>query len=629
MDVEALLNQVRTHPNIAAAFYHLASVAKSRTIFEQAELSPSGARTWRSTSYTTVAAQVSRLARYLHSIGVTRGTRVAVMSNTRPEWMIADMAIHAAGGTCVSIYQSISRDETGYILFDSGAKVVFAENEEQVEKLRSLLASPCPVPATELHAAQDIQIELSKIITFEETSSHPLVTPLSALLSDESLSPDPPEFFSVITPEDLASLVYTSGTTGPPKGVMQTHGNHLANVWQASRCGAFAPEGSIFLFLPLAHSFARLIGYIGFLTPTLLKFPAITDRTRSGLNASAILADLRDSAANVFPTVPRILEKMAAGVQEKATKGGLGGALLSLALRNGERVSRRRREGKYVFLSDRVLHALLAPIRLKISTTLFGTNFHHIVSGGAKLPVSVGAFFESIGVTTLEGYGLTETCVATNVNRPNKKKLGSVGPLFEEVELKITPEGEILFRGPNITKGYFNRPEATKASWDDEGWFHTGDLGRLDEEGFLFITGRKKELIVTAGGKKVAPSPIEEKLVASPYISHALIVGDGKPYCAALFTIERPQLEAWARGKQRALSLTDPEVLSLFQADLDRVNATLSKFETIKKFRIIEEEFTVENGFLTPTFKVKRAMIEKRYKDLIEAMYAEGGVKGE
>jgi len=312
---------------------------------------------------------------------------------------------------------------------------------------------------------------------------------------------------------------------------------------------------------------------------------------------------------------------MVAGIKERSSAGGLSGFLLGATLRSARNIWQAERDGYPANVGSQILYFLTSPLRRKIKRQLFGSGFQHGVSGGAKLPIPINEFLASLSIVVYEGYGLTETCVATNVNRRELNKIGSVGPCLEGIELKISEEGEILFRGPNVALGYFNRPQATKEAWDSAGWFHTGDLGYLDSDQYLFITGRKKELIVTAGGKKIAPVAIEERLVASRFIASATVFGDGKPYCVALIQPELPVLEEWSRREGRPVDLTSRAVLELFQQEIEAVNERLSKFETIKRFRLINDEFTVENGMLTPTFKVKRTKVQQRYEELIESMY--------
>lgn len=619
---EELIAELKRSRSLPEIFSSIVQRSPDAVVYSQAQIASDSSRSWHSATYRDVGGKIWRLAQFLIRSGVRPGDKVAIISFTRPEWLIADLAILYAGATSVAIYQSINAQETGYILFDSGAKFIFAENEEQVRKLDELERQGCPIPATEDRPAQTASFRFGKVVTFEQVESRPTAVWLQSVLQDSAIPATEPKLTALT---ETASLVYTSGTTGPPKGVIQTHANHLANLWQACKTGLFAPDGDIFVFLPLAHSFARLIGYIGFFTPTILKFPAVADRRSSVLNVPSILHDLKDAGSQVVPIVPRILEKLMNGIQEKLRGQGIGAKILAAAVLSSKAVFESRTKGIPAPLHLRLVYPLLAPIRHKVKKQLFGNGFRHIVSGGAKLPVPVNEFFASLGITIYEGYGLTETCVATNVNRVEKNKIGSVGPCLEGVEIKIADDGEILFRGPNIAVGYLNRPQATRAQWDSDGWFHTGDLGELDADRYLSITGRKKELIVTSGGKKISPLMIEDKLAASPFIASAVVVGDGKQYCSALIVPDTVIVKQWSARKgitlQSALSAS-PEVVDRLQREIDHVNDSLSKFETIKKFRIIDRELTVENGFLTPTFKIKRGLVERTFKHLIDEMYS-------
>lgn len=622
MDINKFIESLRTRDSIPEVFKEIATALPDRTAYSEPVINADGSRTWFEHNYRGVASKVYRLANYLIAHGVKPGDRVAIISYTRPEWMIADLAILFAGATSVAVYQSVSAHEVGYILFDSTTTFVFAENEEQVKKLYSLMEKPFAVPENEDRPALHAELSLRKIVTFEELESDPKITLLKDILSNEQYSIDAP---SINKSNDVASLVYTSGTTGPPKGVIQTHRNHLANVWQASKTEIFAPTGDIFLFLPLAHSFAKLIGNIGFLTPTVIKFPAVTDRKKSVLNAQSVLRDLKEGSAEVAPIVPRILEKMMAGVIERSKQQSTAGKLVGIAVNSRLKAFELKRRKEPLPLSLRLKILLTGFVAKKVKTKLFGPRFKHVVSGGARLPLEVNEFFTAIGVTIYEGYGLTETCVATNVNRIGKAKIGSVGPCMHDLEMKIAEDGEILFRGPNVTRGYLNRPTATKAQWDADGWFHTGDLGEIDADGDLSITGRKKDLIVTAGGKKIAPQGIEEKFVTSPLVSTAVMVGDGKPFCAVLIAPERAAVLHWAKEKGINLPAKlseSKELQSEFEALVEQINSTLSKFETVKKVKIIDDELTVENGLLTPTFKVKRAVVTKKFAQVIEGFYS-------
>ncbi|MCI5064239.1 long-chain fatty acid--CoA ligase [bacterium] len=610
--------------SIAAAFYSLARSEPDRVVYEQALIGANGdssdKRERVARTFSEVEERVLKVAHYLRSIGVQPGDKVAIVSSSRPEWMECDLAAHTLGAIVVSIYQSVPADDVGYILFDSGANVVFAENQEQLEKLQELLKGPIEIPATEDRDATTAQIGLRKVITFESVSPHPLATELSEILAGSK--PEPLESYDKIRRDDIAAFVYTSGTTGPPKGVVQTHGNHLANVRQAYGCQLVSTDSSLMVFLPLAHAFAKLMGYIGFLGPAELRFPAIKDRKTSKLDPDSVTRDIREFGADIVPVVPRLLEKMQSGVIAKSRAGGIAGTLLQMMLSAANAVYTGEAGA-----ADQLKYHLTGFLRKKVRLQLFGEGFRYAISGGAKLNPDVGRFFDMLGIEILEGYGLTETCVATNVNRFGRKKIGTVGPvLADDIELRIAEDGEILFRGPNITKGYHGRETATKESWDADGWFHTGDLGELDEDEFLSIVGRKKDILVTSYGKNIAPEDIEAQMKSSPYISAVVLLGDGRPFVTALISLDLENVSSWA--KKRGISELDNRSLAendavreLIWKQLEKANTEFADYERAKKFEIVPEDFTVENGMLTPTFKVKKPVVMKRYAALIEKLY--------
>ncbi|WKZ56176.1 MAG: long-chain fatty acid--CoA ligase [Bdellovibrionota bacterium] len=611
--------------NIAQAFYANARAHRDRQVYSQAQIDPNnydGTREWTGRTFSQVEDRVRRIAGYLFSLGIGAGDKVAIVSNSRPEWMEADLGILTLGAVSVSVYPSLTSPEIGYILFDSNTQVVFAENIEQLEKLKRIMSHDFDVPGSEDRAPAKARLQLKKIILFDgDASGSGETVDLETVL--QSSKPFDLALVSGIEKESLASLVYTSGTTGPPKGVHQTHANHLANVRQAMQCGVFHSNPSLMLFLPLAHSFAKLIGYLGFLTPAELKFCGITSRSSSKPDPASWTRDIREADANIVPVVPRILEKMQSGIEEKALKGGLGGMLVRATLRGARAHFIARRDGTALSFADALRYRLTGGLRKKIQRALFGSDFWYAVSGGAKLPVPVGEFFESLGVIILEGYGLTETVVATNVNRAESRRIGSVGPvLAPDIELRIAEDGEILFRGPNVSKGYYNRPTATRQSWDDQGWFHTGDIGKVDQDGFLYITGRKKEIIVTAGGKKIPPESVETVLKQSPIISQAVLLGEGKPYCVALFTLNMEALKQALKDTGQIDVHTDQRVHKVVDSAVQKANEQLASYEQVKRFAILADEFTVDNGTLTPTFKVKRNVVAIRYKELIEGLYS-------
>jgi len=614
-----------TIPNIPAAFFEIATKCPDRPVYSQAIATPSGERVWRESTYRAVCERVVKLGAFLQESGVQPGDKVAIISNTRPEWLEADLAILSIGGVVVSVYQSLTAHDIGYILFDSGATVVIAENQEQVHKVLALLAEPCPIPAHEDRPASEVRTSVRLIVAMEAVAPNPIIVGWEGILARGAEASEPPSAVFTIERNALATIVYTSGTTGPPKGVMQTHGNHLSNIRQVFQAELFKEDYALFLFLPLAHSFAKLIGYIGFLTPATLRFPAVVDRSSSRADPGSISRDIREGGADVLAVVPRLLEKMEEGVMNRTLAGAMG-RLLGQAIAAAQAVYRLTHERRAVPLLTRLVYVVTTPLRRKVRRALFGEQFRYAISGGAKLPMETAEFFAALGAEVLEGYGLTETCVATNVNRLGRAKIGTVGPVVaKDVEVRIGPDGEISYRGPNVTQGYYNRPTATRAAWDNEGWFHTGDLGSLDHDGFLSIVGRKKELIVTAGGKKIPPEGIEQKLKASRFISQAVLMGEGKPYCVALVTLNPPEVRAHfaALGVMLGDDLhTDKRVNDLVWTDVSAVNATLASFESVKRILIVPEEMTVENGLLTPTFKVKRRAVSNRYYAELEALYS-------
>ena len=570
---------------------------------QQSTLEPSAReRTWQALPYSETSAAVLRVAHFLKGSGVAPGSKVAILANTRSEWLISDMAIMALGGISVSIFPTLPPSEIGFILADCGANVIIAENQEQVDKLLSLNGTHYPFPAIEDSPAIDKPIHIERIVSIEECGSHPLVTSWSTIQSValEAAKLSVKSDIDSLERSDIATIVYTSGTSGPMKGVLQTHGNHLANVRQVLESGILRTDSRIVLVLPLAHSFARLIGYVGMLTTAEVVLPAVTSHISSALDQRSITRDLRDSSAEIIPVVPRLLERMQTVIVQQSQKSKLGSRLLKLCL-NTEQAN------------SPLLHWLLAPIRRSISKKLFGSRFKFCISGGAKLAVSTSEFFKKLDILILEGYGLTETAVATNLNRPDNNKIGTVGPvLAADIEVRIAEDGEIMFRGPNIAVGYFNRPQATAEVWDQEGWFKTGDLGSLDSEGFLSITGRKKEIIVLSTGKKVAPVLIENLLARSHAVSQSVICGDGRPYCVALMVPTQKETE-----HKTAVD----ELSSEIDAAVKAANADLPHYAEIKKFAVIDEPFSIENGLMTPTFKIKRREVEKRYAYLLEDLY--------
>lgn len=618
-------NKLKECQSIPEAFFRCALEEPGKIVYQQLRAGSDGRKIWNSVQYGTSLGRVLKLREYLRSVGVKKDSKVAIISQSRPEWMEADLAILSLGGIVVSVYQTLPADDIGYILADAGVEIVVAENHEQVEKLDTIQKNPVKIPAVEDRAETEVSVRIHAILTMEDVdgvgcTSFETALEGASFVSDEDTLKGVFSELKDLTRECLASFVYTSGTTGPPKGVMQTHGNHLANCRQAWDAGLVNVESDIFIFLPLAHSFAKLMGYLSFLTAPGASFPSIFSPKNSRLDPSSLTVDLSLARSTVLPIVPRLLEKMQSALLSRSKEQSLNGLFLRITLW----AAARRRSGDRGVITELVYQGTDA-IRKKIRRKLFGERFAYGISGGAKLNPEINHFFASLEIPILEGYGLTETCVATNANRPGQNAIGTVGPvLSDDIELKIASDGEILFRGPNISKGYYKRPSATKESWDQDGWFHTGDLGEVDAAGCLKIVGRKKEILVSSYGKNIAPEHIEGRLKSIEIVSQAVLVGEGRPFCSAIFTLDETVLQQWLRSKSvsRSSVLSETPGLNAFlQEEVERCNKEFARYEAVRKFIIAEEDFTVDNGLLTPTFKVRKKLVLEKFANEISELY--------
>jgi long-chain acyl-CoA synthetase len=558
----------------------------------------SGDGTWRDVTAAVFRDEVAALAKGLVAAGVEPGERIGLMSRTRYEWTLIDYAIWAAGAVTVPVYETSSAEQVEWILSDSGARAVFAETAAHV----SLIAG-----------VRDRLPGLSEIWEIDGLAA---ITAGGTAVSDEELAGRR----AARGADDLATIIYTSGTTGRPKGCELTHRNLLADVRNAV-AGAL-PEvfeidgGSTLLFLPLAHSFARII-QVG-----CLESGAILGHWP---DASKLAEGLPEFRPTFLLAVPRVFEKVFNTAQQQAAASGAKRRIFAAAVDAAVAWSRsldtggpgpgvRLRHG----LFDRLVYA-----RLRAAV---GGQVQYAVSGGAPLGERLGHFFRGAGLTVLEGYGLTETSAAAVVNKPTRNKIGTVGQPLPGVSLRIAEDGEILIKGPNIFAGYWQNQAATAETMED-GWLRTGDLGELDDEGFLRVTGRKKELIVTAGGKNVAPAVLEDRLRAHPLISQCLVVGDGRPFIACLVTLDPEALEPWKKqhGKPAGATVADladdPDVSAEIQEAVDDANKAVSRAESIRRFRVLDVDFTEENGYLTPSLKVRRGVVVKDFAADIEALY--------
>jgi long-chain acyl-CoA synthetase len=559
---------------------------------------PNGPSGWRDVTAEQFRDEVTALAKGLIAAGVSPGDRVALMSRTRYEWTLVDYAIWAAGAVTVPIYETSSAEQVEWILSDSGASAAFAETQAHADAIRQAGVA----------AVQNVWLI--------EGPDGTVAGPDGAGVTDEQLE----QHRTARKAADLATIIYTSGTTGRPKGCQITHGNLLSDVRNAvegSLVEVFEIAGSsTLLFLPLAHSFARII-QVG-----CLESGAILGHWPDARTVAKALPEFRPT---FLLAVPRVFEKVYNTAVQQASASKAKSRIFDAAAATAVAWSQATSsDGAVPGQALRLRHALFDRLVYAKLRAAVGGKVAYAVSGGAPLGERLGHFFRGAGITILEGYGLTETSAAATVNRPSRNKIGTVGPPLPGVAIKIADDGEILLRGPNVFPGYWHNDAATAEVLDPEGWFGTGDVGALDEEGFLQVTGRKKELIVTAGGKNVAPAVLEDRLRASPLISQCVVVGDGRPYIACLITLDEEGLEFWRKqhGLAADADVTDnPELTADIQAAVDEANKAVSRAESIRRFRVLSSDFTEENGYLTPSLKVRRNLVIKDFAADIEALY--------
>ncbi len=568
---------------------------------------------WRSLTWSETEARVRAVASGLRALGLTFEQVGAILSSTRLEWILADYGILFAGGATSTIYPSSTAEECAFILSDSGAVVAFAEDDEQIAKIASRRAE---LPA------------LRHVVTFDGRPSADGWVITFARLEEQGRAWDRAhpgafeETASQMRPEALSTLIYTSGTTGRPKGVELPHSAWLSQSKSIQDSGILNhPDPVQFFWLPLAHSFGKMIG---------------TAQLRVGLPTAVDgrVERIVENLAAVRPTfvcaVPRIFEKVHNRIVGNAREGGAAKkAIFDWALDVGLRHARLVRAGKRPGAALAAQRALADRLVFRKVRDIFGGRLRFFFSGSAPLSKDIAEFFDAMGVMILEGYGLTETSAATHANLPWANKIGTVGPAFPGMEVRIAEDGEILMRGPWVMRGYRGLPDQTREALDPEGWLHTGDVGALDAEGYLSITDRKKDLIKTSGGKYVAPTELESKLKAlSPWVAQALIHGDRRNYVTALVTLDAEAIAKWASkgllaGKQLQDLVRASEVKALVQDDFDRLNATLPRYATVKRFMILPREFSEAEGEVTPSQKLKRKVIEQRYRSELDSMYSE------
>lgn len=568
---------------------------------------PPGGDRYVSVSHREALERVHNAALGLQALKLAKQDRVAVLSENRFEWVVADLAILSAGCINVPVYSTLPAQQVEYILTDSEARAVFVSTPEQLAKVE---ASRSKLP------------KLQHIISFDPECDAEGVITLDALVTRGEMVADKPAYkdlIATIGKYDWASVIYTSGTTGVPKGSILTHWNFLSNVYAGLSVLRVEPTDSCLSFLPLSHIFERTVGYYVMLTAGVSIAYAET--------MESVAANMLEISPTIMCAVPRFYEKIYGRVMAAVEQGsGMKKGLFKWAMKTGDKYVAETLAGNVSFMTSRKrgLADALVFRKLKART---GGSIRFFVSGGAPLNPEINRFFHAAGIPLLEGYGLTETSPMISANTFDFLKFGTVGKPLPGVEVKIAGDGEILVRGDLVMQGYYKKPDETNEAIVD-GWFHTGDIGHLDEDGFLAITDRKKDIIVTTGGKNVAPQPMENCLKNSRFIDEAIVIGNGRKFVSALIIPNFDSLRQFAVGRQIAHTSDDelvvhPQVVELYTDEIERLCAPFAGYEKIKKFSLLETPLTIESGELTPSLKVKRRIIERKYSDRIDALYSD------
>src|SRR6476659_1637433 len=555
-------------------------------------------------SFDEVGEIVRPLAFGLVTLGVEKGDRVSILGNTRPEWTYFHFAALSIGATVVPIYQTNSPEECRYVLENSDSKVVVVEDAEQLEKVR---------------AVRDQLPHLEHVVLMTGAGTEDAIAMDDLAVKGGGGDAATWEaLYEAVTPEDICTFIYTSGTTGPPKGCIISHGNYRSMLDMVNQTSVIEEEDIAYLYLPLAHSFALLVQFGSFDLGTTLAY-----WERDPLKILPNLAELKPT---YFPSVPRIFEKIYTAATSAIEKeGGAKKAIFNWAIKVGEKMRAAERAGRkpgfllqrqYAFADKKVLSKIRG---------LFGGRIRLAVSGAAPINPEILRFFDAAGVLVLEGWGMTETSTAATISTPDDFKVGAIGKPFPGCEVKIADDGEILVKGPNVFQGYHKNPEATRETIVD-GWLHTGDIGEIDSDGFIKITGRKKDIIITAGGKNITPANLEADIKQQPLVSQCVVVGDRRPYLVALVTLDPEEAAAYA--KEHGLP-EDPEQLASnaeirasIEAHVEEINKNYARVEQVKKIAILPEDLSQESGELTPTLKVKRAVVADKHQSEIERLYA-------
>jgi long-chain acyl-CoA synthetase len=551
-------------------------------------------------SYEQLGRAVREIAGGLAALGIVPGDRVGILGGTVPEWTLADFGALCSGATVVPVYQTNSPEECEYVLAHSGVKLLILEDAKQAAKIAKVRAN---LP------------ELERIVVMTGTAEDALTLDELRARAEGDVAD---ERVAAVAPDDPATIVYTSGTTGPPKGCVLTHANLLSMAGAyTERLGLREQPYVYFQYLPLAHVLARMVAIVGIDTGGTLAF--------WGGDPKRIAEDIAEAAPTHVPTVPRLLEKIQTRALAQAT--GFKGEIFTRALKTGDRVARARREGRSPALLDRARHAVGDRLALSKVRAVFGPNSAIVVTGAAPIGAELIEFFHACGVIVLEGYGMTETCAAATLNTPSEWRIGSVGRALPGTEVSTAEDGEILMRGPHVFAGYHRNEEATAEIMREGGWLASGDLGHVDADGYVHITGRKKDLVITSSGKNISPELIESALRETSWISQAIVAGDRRSYLVALVTLdadEAPRLAAEVGAPADPTAMAEnPRVREVIERDIQAVNRRFATIEQIKRFAILPRDLSQVDGELTPTLKVKRSVVYDRYSTAIDRLYGD------
>lgn len=565
---------------------------------------------WRTISTGEFINRARAIALGLHALGLRRTDRVALLADNCPEWTLTDAGSLYAGVIDVPIYPTLSPQHVAYILRDSGARILFVQNLEKFNRVKDAIKD-CP--------------SLEQIVFFDEPGAKAAGALSLAEVEERgrALGAAQPqlsgELAAASKPEDLATIIYTSGTTGEPKGVMLTHANLTTNLIDSSGHLNFSESDVVLSVLPFSHVFERLAVYMYLYHGMSVFYAEAMDK---------IGDNLREVRPTIMLCVPRLFEKIYARIKDKAAEGGKAKtAMLMWAVATGRAYVELALAQKKVPLPLAIKYKLASKLVFSKWRAGVGGRIRLFVSGGAALPDEIGYVFASAGLPIVQGYGLTETSPVICAGTLEENRIGTVGRPIRNVEVRIAEDGEIEVRGPNIMRGYYNKPEATAAVFTSDGWFKTGDIGTLDRDGFLRITDRKKELFKTSGGKYIAPQPIEQRIKASRFVNQVVLVGNERKFAAALIVPDWEQLRSYAQLKGLNLSTPaefcqHPRILDLFQRQVESLTADLAQYERVKRVALLEHELTIEGGEMTPTLKVKRRVIDEKYRDVIDRLYA-------